>query len=236
MTPALEVSSISGGYGAVTVVRDISFTIAPGTIYGLIGKNGMGKSTLLKLVMGMLPRTVKNISVDGAAIADADPTKMVKRSVSYVQQSRALFQDLNVVENLRLGSLGLSPSVFRSRVEHYIDAFPFLKERMAQKAGTLSGGEQKMLLLVRALLPSPKVLLLDEITEGVQPSIVAMIGDVLRDQATLHGTGVLLVEQNIDFAFKIADSISVLNKGVLTDLGKPTFPDARSEAEKYMSL
>lgn len=236
MTPALELEGVRGGYGTTEVVQGVSLRIEAGEIYSLIGKNGMGKSTLLKLIMGLLPARGGKISIDGEDVTGSRPDEVVARSVSYVPQDQALFQDLTVEENLRLGSLRIDRNFFQQRKRAVCQIFPFLSERLGQRAGTLSGGEQKMLLLARALLPRPKLLLIDEVSEGVQPGIVAKIGDVLREERENSRLGVLLIEQNIGFAFSLADRFGVLNQGSIVEDGDPRIEEARGRAETYLTI
>lgn len=236
MTLALELDGVRGGYGSTEVVQGVSLRIEAGQIYSLIGKNGMGKSTLLKLIMGLLPARAGKISIGGEDVTGSRPDEIVARSISYVPQDQALFQDLTVEENLRLGSLRTDRTFFEQRKGAVCQLFPFLSERLRQRAGTLSGGEQKMLLLARALLPRPKLLLIDEVSEGVQPGIVARICDVLREERENTRVGVLLIEQNIEFAFSLADRFGVLNQGLIVDDGDPRIEGARGRAEAHLTI
>jgi len=236
MSSILKVRELSGGYGTIEVVHGLSFEIGRGQTYALIGKNGMGKSTLLKLILGLLPVTSGRVQVNGIEVAGWRPNEIVSHSVAYVPQDQALFQDLTVDENLRLGALGITRVEFLQRKLAISALFPFLRERLHQRAGTLSGGEQKMLLLGRALLPRPQLALIDEVTEGVQPTVVARMRDVLAEARKSTGMSLLLVEQNIDFAFSLADKFGVLNHGALVDEGEPAAAGARQRAEAHLTI
>ena len=217
MTAALELAGVSSGYGEALVVRDVSLDVRPGEIFALLGKNGMGKSTLLKTVMGFLPAKAGRIELSGNDITGLPPHRVARRDIAYTPQEKALFQDLTVEQNLRLGL----------RDQHRFDAglqrigkyFPVLPTRLAQRAGTLSGGEQKMLLVSRALITRPKLMLIDEITEGLQPSVIELLAGVLRAERDGSRTGILLVEQNVRFALAVADRYAVLKLGEIVDRG-----------------
>jgi branched-chain amino acid transport system ATP-binding protein len=232
----LKLEELRGGYGTIEVVRGLSMEVRCGQIYSLVGKNGMGKSTLLKLILGLVPPQAGRVHLDGAEVTGLRPNEVVARSVSYVPQEQALFQDLSVGENLRLGSLSMPRAAFETRMLAVSEFFPFLRDRLRQRAGTLSGGEQKMLLLARAVLPQPKLVLVDEVTEGVQPTVVARMRDVLVETRKASGMSVLLVEQNMDFAFGLADRFGVLNQGVLIDEGDPAVAGARQRAEAHLTF
>lgn len=236
MTNTLEISKLSGGYGVTRVVREVSLSVGRGQILALIGKNGMGKTTLLKLILGLLPAADGRVRIGDADVTGWRPNNIVSKSVSYVPQEQPLFQDLSVHENLRLGALGLSRSDFERRKQEMVGHFPFLERRMDQRAGTLSGGEQKMLLLARSLLPRPQLVLIDEVTEGVQPSVISRMATILNDVRKSTGLSVLLIEQNIDFAFSLADHYCVLNSGILAEEGDPNAPSARQRVESYFTL
>ena len=171
MSPTvLDIADLSSGYGEAMVLRHVSLSIRPGEIFALLGKNGMGKSTLLKTVLGFLPAKRGRIKLFGEDVT-ALPTHLIARkAIAYTPQEQTLFQDLTVEDNLRLGlrdDRGFAEGL--ARVSEY---FPIVGKRLSQKAGTLSGGEQKMLIVCRALLGSPRLMLIDEISEGLQPSMI----------------------------------------------------------------
>ena len=230
---SLDLSGVTSGYGAVSIVKGVSLKVGRGEILALLGKNGMGKTTLLKTVLGLVPVRGGAISIDGDAIAGLSPAKLVARGLGYAPQEHPLFQDLTIRDNLRLAVAGdkqLGPAL--DRLYGY---FPFLEDRLAQKAGTLSGGEQKMLILARALMLRPRLLLIDEISEGLQPSVVDRIAAVLRDERANNGTAMLIVEQNLDFALRVADRWAVLKLGEIDDEG-PSGPEARAVVLEHLQL
>ncbi|ARQ14464.1 branched-chain amino acid ABC transporter ATP-binding protein (plasmid) [Rhizobium etli] len=229
----LKLSGVSSGYGAVDVVNGVSLAIRPGEIFTLMGKNGMGKTTLLKTILGFLRVGKGKIEVDGAPITDRKPTELIASGIGYAPQELPLFQDLSIRDNLRLalkGDRDLAPAL--ERVYGY---FPFLKDRLAQKAGTLSGGEQKMLILARALMLQPKLLLIDEISEGLQPSVVQNIAKALRDDREKRGTTILLVEQNLDFALSVADRWAILKLGAIEDENLNR-PESRGRVLQHLKI
>ena len=216
--PALQVSGLNSGYDEFLVVRDVELDIRPGEIFGLLGKNGMGKSTLLKTVMGFLPIKGGNVRIFGDDVTGQPPHKVARRAIAYSPQEQALFQDLTVEENLRLGLR--DDKLFGAGLEHIGRLFSFIPTRLKQRAGTLSGGEQKMLLLARALMSKPKLMLIDEISEGLQPSIIERIAGVLRLEREQRGVSVLLIEQNVKFALSVAGRYAVLKLGEIVDRGE----------------
>lgn len=236
MTALLNVDQLRGGYGPTEVIHGLSIEIWRGQIFSLIGKNGMGKSTLLKLLLGLLVPTSGTITFDGSSIAGDAPNAIIARSVAYVPQAHALFQDLTVEQNLRLGALGIPKADFQERIRTSFSYFPFLRDRLRQKAGTLSGGEQKMLLLARALIPRPKLILIDEVSEGVQPMVVQRMGQVLNNAAKVDGMSILLVEQNIEFALGLSDRFAVINQGNLVEQGDPSEIGVRQKAEAHLTI
>ena len=215
---ALAVAGLSSGYGEAVIVRDVTFDVRPGEIFALLGKNGMGKSTLLKTVMGYLPAHAGTISLFGDNITGQPVHRVARRSIAYTPQEQALFQDLSVEQNLRLGLR--DESLFAPGVKRIGEIFPVLPGRMAQRAGTLSGGEQKMLLVARALMSRPRLMLIDEISEGLQPSVIDRLAAALRDERAQSGTSILLIEQNVKFALAVADRYAVLKLGEIVDAGE----------------
>ncbi len=207
---ALEVQGLTAGYGPVTVLRGVDFRAEPRRITCLMGRNGVGKSTFLKALMGLLPAGGGTISLDGRALQGLPAHDVPKCGLAYVPQGRRLFGPLTVAENLAVG--GLVRRNDPVRLEQVLTLFPRLRERLSQVAGTLSGGEQQMLAIARALCLDPKVLLLDEPTEGLQPSIIALIQDAV---VTLkrQGVAVVLVEQRVDAVLKLADQVAFMVAG-----------------------
>jgi ABC-type branched-subunit amino acid transport system ATPase component len=231
--PVLSLSEVSSGYGAVSVVKSVTLSVCPGEIVAVLGKNGMGKSTLLKTILGLIPLRGGGIHVGGMDQANLTPARMIAWGLSYVPQEQALFQDLSIRDNLRLAVR--SDRELDAALDHAFGYFPFLRERLRQPAGTLSGGEQKMLVLARALVLRPRLLLVDEISEGLQPTILDRIVGVLRDERSRAGTAMLVVEQNLDFALRVADRWAVLKMGEIDDEG-PGGLEARARVLEHLSL
>ncbi|MEO8626753.1 MAG: ABC transporter ATP-binding protein [Betaproteobacteria bacterium] len=231
---ALEVTGLSSGYGEALVVRDIALVVKPGEIFSLLGKNGMGKSTLLKTLMGYLPIKSGTVRVFDRDITGQPPHKVARQAIAYSPQEKALFQDLTVEDNLRLGLR--DDTRFDPGLERIGKVFSFLPTRLKQRAGTLSGGEQKMLLVARALMSEPKIMLIDEISEGLQPSVIDRLAGVLRGERDRAGTAILLIEQNVKFALAVADRYAVLKMGEIMDRGDVGEPDAESRIAAQLSV
>ena len=206
----LELRAIDCFYGRVQVLRGLSLDARAGEVLCLLGRNGAGKTTTLKAIMGLVPPRAGAIILNGEAISGLPAHQVPRRGVGYVPQGRRLFAELTVAENLEIGLMtrGKGAAV-RDRV---LDIFPHLRQRLRQQAGTLSGGEQQMLALARALCLEPSVLLLDEPTEGLQPSMIAQIREVI---GAMRETGVatLLVEQRVDAVLAIADRVAFIENG-----------------------
>jgi urea transport system ATP-binding protein len=218
MTAALEISRLSSGYRGAAVVRELSLDVQSGEIVALLGKNGMGKSTVLKTVMGLLAATSGSVKLLGDEVAGQPAYRVARRPVAYSPQERALFQDLSVEQNLRLAPV--DQKEFAAQMARVGDLFPVLAQRLNQRAGTLSGGEQKMLLVARALISRPRLMLVDEISEGLQPSVIERLAKVLKAERDGAGTAILLVEQNVNFALSIADRYAVLKLGEIIEQGR----------------
>lgn len=235
MSAALSVSAVSSGYGEAVIVRDVTLEIGAGRIVALLGKNGMGKSTLLKTVMGYLPvRAGGTVRLFGETVSGQPPHRIARKSIAYTPQEQALFQDLTVEDNLRLGVR--HDRDFAAGLARATEAFAFLGDRLEQRAGTLSGGEQKMLLVARALMSAPKLMLIDEITEGLQPSVIERLAGVLRTQRERHGTAILLVEQNVRFALSVADAYALIKSGEIVDRGEVGAPGVEAAIAAHLSV
>ncbi|WP_425483414.1 ABC transporter ATP-binding protein [Ancylobacter pratisalsi] len=232
-TMGVSVERLSSGYAGAVVVREVSLAIAPGQILAVLGKNGMGKSTLLKAMMGFLPKMHGSVVIAGQEATRLSPHRVARLGVGYVAQEKALFQDLSVEENLRLA---VRRPDFEAALAEVEASFPFLLDRLKQRAGTLSGGEQKMLLMARSLASGAKFLLVDEITEGLQPSVIDRLAGVIRDARDRHGTTMLLVEQHLPFALAVADRWAVLDRGEIADSGGTAEPDAAARVTGHLSV
>ncbi|WP_102222637.1 ABC transporter ATP-binding protein [Acidimangrovimonas sediminis] len=232
-TVKLSLDGVTSGYGAIDVLRGVSLDIREGEIFALMGKNGMGKTTLLKTILGAIRASAGRIRYEGAEITGAEPRALIAAGIGYAPQDQPLFQDLSIRDNLRLALPG--DAHLPSALERVYGHFPFLADRLAQKAGTLSGGEQKMLIIARALMTEPRLLLIDEISEGLQPTVIARIAEALREERRSRGTTILLVEQNLDFALGIADRWAVLKLGTIDDAG-PAGADAHSRILRHLQI
>lgn len=214
----LSVQDLHVSYGAIKAVRGISFEINEGEIVTLIGANGAGKSTTLNTVAGLLKPESGTIEFDGASIAGVQAHKVVQRGLALCPEGRRVFTQMSVAENLEMGGYIRSDAENRETLERVYNHFPRLKERRGQVAGTLSGGEQQMLAMGRALMSRPRLLMLDEPSMGLAPILVEEIFSIIK-QLNESGTTVLLVEQNANMALSIADRAYVLETGTIKKTG-----------------
>jgi len=212
VTEALALSGIDALYGESHVLHGVSFTLNSGRVLALLGRNGAGKSTCMHSIIGFLPPRGGDIRLFGDSIARLPPEAISRKGVGFVPQGRRIFASLTVSENLIVSRQSRERSERRWTLERVFDLFPRLRERAQQTAGSLSGGEQQMLAIGRALMGNPRVLLMDEPSEGLAPLIVA---EVRRTIARLkeEGQSIVLVEQNIKLAFDVADEVVILNTG-----------------------
>jgi ABC-type branched-subunit amino acid transport system ATPase component len=206
----LAVAELRASYGSAIVIRDLTLAIADGEAVAILGRNGMGKSTLLKAILGYVARS-GTVTLDGDDIAAWSTARIVRRGIGYGPQEEAIFGELSVGDNLAANVTQRRPST--ERMAAVLNYFPVLGRRLRQRAGTLSGGEQKMLVLARVLLAEPKFIVLDEISAGLQPAMLATVRDVLAAERQRRGTTILMVEQNIDLALTIADRVAVMKLG-----------------------
>lgn len=222
--PALRLDGVSSGYKGSVVLNDVSLSVERGACVALLGKNGMGKTTLLKTIMGYLPKLRGQVNVGGVDATRLRPHEVARCGVAYAAQEQPLFPDLSIRDNLRLGLP--SEKLFDERFADITELFPVFATRLRQHAGTLSGGEQKMLLVARGLMQRPELLLLDEITEGLQPSVIERLGRALNWERERRGTTLFIVEQNVAFALDVADRYLVLKQGAIVDQGDAGAPQA----------
>lgn len=223
----LELSNIETSYGEVQVLFGVSLKANRGEILCLLGRNGAGKTTTLKSIMRLLPLNKGDIKIDGAVVSCLEPHEIVKRRIGYIPQGRRLFAELTVSENIEMGLNACGEG--RQTREWVLDIFPRLRERLKQQANTLSGGEQQMLATARALCVKPQVLLLDEPTEGLQPSMIAQIRDVIIRMKN-EGVAVILVEQRVDAILSIADQAVFIENG--RDVETMTGDDLRANPDR----
>jgi branched-chain amino acid transport system ATP-binding protein len=215
----LEITNVSAAYGEATVLNGVSMQVAEGEIVALLGRNGMGKTSLVRSVMGLgSPHlTGGNVRFDGADLVGLRSHEIAKRRIGYVPQGRRLFQSLTVLEHLQMLDRGL-PGAWS--VRKVFDAFPRLEERKSNRGNQLSGGERQLLAIGRALMTGPRILLMDEPTEGLAPVTVELVENVLTDLRK-HGIGILLVEQNLYSALAVADRVYIFETGRVVWQGAP---------------
>ncbi|MEK7364106.1 MAG: ABC transporter ATP-binding protein [candidate division NC10 bacterium] len=212
----LTVEAIHTYYGKSHILHGVSLEVRPGEVVGLLGRNGVGKSTTLKTIMGLIHPTEGRIVFEGQPITRTAPHRLARLGIGYVPEDRRIFRLLTVLENLRTGldRNGVSEERKKALLEKVYQYFPVLAERRYQAGGTLSGGEQQMLAIARSMMLEPKIILLDEPTEGLMPKMVAQIREII---ALLHreGVAILLVEQNVPLTLEVSDRIYIMEKGVV---------------------
>jgi urea transport system ATP-binding protein len=219
----LEIQGLDVAYGESQVLWDVSLQVPDAGVVCLMGRNGVGKTTLLKSIMGLLPTRAGRITFDGADLGRLRPEERAARGIGYVPQGREIFPNLSVAENLRVGLLGRPPSAANGGgapgdYEEVFGLFPRLKQLLSRKGGVLSGGEQQQLAIARVLLARPKLLLMDEPTEGIQPNVILQIEDAIG-RIKERGIAVLLVEQYLEFAWRLANSYAIMRKGAIVSTG-----------------
>jgi urea ABC transporter ATP-binding protein UrtE len=210
----LSVNDVHVAYGATPVLQGVSLTVQAGEIVSVIGRNGAGKTTLMKTIIGLLQPHRGTLTFDGADITEVPAHARARRGIGYVPQGRLIFPNLSVLENLQIGA-DLNKSARRALLEEVLHEFPILRERQRQSGGTLSGGQQQMLAIARALVSRPRLLLLDEPSEGIQPNIVQEMEARIATINQRHQLSIILVEQNIEFAAALARRVYVMEKGLI---------------------
>ena len=223
----LHVEDLQAHYGKSHILRGVSFRVAQGEVVSLLGRNGSGRSTALKAIMGLVPPSAGRVSLGGRELAGAKPHAICRAGLAYVPEEREVFANLTVDENLRMGEQPPVQGARRWTVQQMFDYFPRLKERRGTKAGSLSGGEQQMLTICRSLLGNPLAILIDEPTEGLAPRIVAQVGECIQDMRR-QGVSVVLVEQKLAIALKVSSRVCVMGHGRIVFEGTP----AQLEADR----
>lgn len=216
----LQVNAINQYYGGSHILRDVSLTAPIGECSVILGRNGVGKTTLLKCLMGILPIKSGQIILDDKDITKLTPEQRVHQGLAYVPQGRDIFSTLTVEENILIGMAKFSPKKAGKVPNHLYQLFPVLEEMKHRRGGDLSGGQQQQLAIARALASEPRVLILDEPTEGIQPSIIKDIGRVIQDLARQGNMAIVLVEQFYEFAEELADNYTVLSRGQVVAQGR----------------
>jgi branched-chain amino acid transport system ATP-binding protein len=222
----LKVAQLCAAYGRIPILNGISFSVTEGEFVGVLGHNGMGKTTLLRALMGFLPATTGSVHFAGADVTAAPPHRRARLGLGYVPQGREIFPGLTVHDNLRMGC-AKENSPERDVIAPLLEDFPRLKPLLDRVGGALSGGEQQLLAIARCLCGKPRLVLLDEPTEGIQPSIIEEIVETLQRLRQKSGLTMILVEQNLDFIAALSQRVLIIQKGMITrearpaDLGDP---------------
>jgi len=228
----LDVTALRSGYGRIPILDGISFSMRAGEVVGILGHNGMGKTTLLKTLVGEVRATAGEINFDGRNLAGRPIHERARAGIGYVPQGRGIFPRLSVLENLRMGAGGHGIGA----IERILERVPVLRSLLSRPGRALSGGQQQILALARSLVGQPKLLLLDEPTEGIQPSIVDEISDLLRSLRQSLGLTILLVEQDLQFIRGLADRVLILQKGrIVTEMPPDQLAD-RNTVREYLGL
>jgi len=233
----LKVDDLVAGYGRTIVLHGLSLSVETAEIVAVLGRNGVGKSTLLRALMGTIPVSSGTITLDGAGIERLPAHARARRGLAYVPQGREVFPRLSVLENLRVAAYASRQQDWSTRLDGVLEDFPILSERRNARADSLSGGQQQILAVARALMTYPRILLLDEPSEGIQPSIIDQIADTIRAIKVDRGISVVLVEQNLDFAAELAERAYLMQKGrIVRSLSPVEVLQDRELQREYMGV
>ena len=233
----LEIADVRAGYGATTVLRGFDLTVGDREIITVLGRNGAGKTTLLRAIMGLIQLQSGSMRFEGQDISRLRTHERAQRGIAYVPQGRLVFPGLSVLDNLRAASYGTRQRHGSEALGRMFADFPVLAEKRRARAGSLSGGQQQMLALARALMTNPRLLLLDEPSEGIQPSIVDQIADTVRALHEKRAISVVLVEQNLDFVARLATRAYVVDKGqVVGEFPASEILDNKQLQREYMGV
>jgi urea ABC transporter ATP-binding protein UrtE len=233
----LRLDEVVAGYGRTMVLQRLTLAVAPAEVTTVLGRNGVGKSTLLRTVMGLVPVSSGTITLDGVRIERLPAHSRAAHGLAYVPQGREVFPGLSVLENLQVAGYASRQRSWSTRLERILEEFPLLAERRDARAGSLSGGQQQILAVARALMTNPRVLLLDEPSEGIQPSIVDHIAETIRAINFERRISVVLVEQNLDFAAELAERAHIMEKGqIVRSLDAVEILEDRELQREYLGV
>ena len=217
---SLRISNLRVSIGGSAILRGINLSVRPKSVFCLMGRNGVGKSTTLKALVGLLPTDEGGFELEGNPITRLPSSERARKGLGYVPQGREIFPFLTVEENLFIGARARGKKVGKDQIDRIFTLFPIIREFLHRKGGMLSGGQQQQLAIGRALLTNPKLLILDEPTEGIQPNIIDQIGDAIRMLRQEGEMSILLVEQYLDFCKELGDDFAILERGSVAASGK----------------
>lgn len=231
----LRTEKLTAGYGDITVLREVSLNVDVGEIVGILGRNGMGKTTLIRCLAGLIVPTAGSIIFNDQDVTALQPYERARRGFTTIVQGRGVFPQMTVAENLEMGRIA-SGRGGENRLDEVLTYFPRLQERMGQQAGTMSGGEQQMLAIGRGLMANPKVMLLDEPSDGIMPSLVTQIAEILVQINQRENMTIIIVEQNVPMVFKMSKHCLILEKGRIVAEGAPTELSSSNIMQEYLAI
>jgi ABC-type branched-subunit amino acid transport system ATPase component len=232
----LQVTDVVAGYGRGIVLHDLSLSVEEGEVLGVLGRNGMGKSTLIRVLAGLLKIRSGHLKVGDADLTRAPAHARTRHGIAVVPQGRGVFGDLTVNENLQLGRLAAGGRVRAGRLQEVLDYFPRLAERPKQRAGTMSGGEQQMLAIARAMMAEPRLLLLDEPSDGIMPMLVQQIADNIKTINRKEGLTTVVVEQNVPMVARMSTRCLILESGRIVANGPIEALRATGEVDRHLGV
>lgn len=232
----LQVTDVVAGYGRGVVLHDLSLSVEEGEVLGVLGRNGMGKSTLIRVLAGLLKIRSGRLQVEDADLTRSPAHVRARHGIAVVPQGRGVFGDLTVSENLKLGRLAAGGRVHQGRIQEVLNYFPRLAERPKQRAGTMSGGEQQMLAIARAMMAEPRILLLDEPSDGIMPMLVQQIADNIKEINRKEGLTTVVVEQNVPMVSRMSTRCLILEGGRIVANGAIEELKATGEVERHLGV
>ena len=231
----LRTEKLTAGYGDITVLREVSLNVDVGEIVGILGRNGMGKTTLIRCLAGLIVPTAGSIIFNDQDVTALQPYERARRGFTTIVQGRGVFPQMTVAENLEMGRIA-SGRGGENRLDEVLTYFPRLQERMGQQAGTMSGGEQQMLAIGRGLMANPKLMLLDEPSDGIMPSLVTQIAEILVQINQRENMTIIIVEQNVPMVFKMSKHCLILEKGRIVAEGAPNELSSSNIMQEYLAI